>query len=91
MVCGAENESRIKLLTEIGNFIVIYHYGLVGERLKCSEVGAVRPGGALGSENAGMSSVMQMRYLHTENPRFPPQCKSSEGKSALRVFLVKGD
>lgn len=65
--------------------------GLVGERFICSEVGAVRPGGANRSENAGMSSVMQMRYLHTENPRFPSQCISAKGKSALRVFLVKGD
>ena len=65
--------------------------GLVGERLKCSEVGAVRPGEALGSENAGMSSVIPMRYRDTENPRFPSQCTSAKGKSALRVFLVKGD
>ena len=65
--------------------------GLVGERFICSEVGGVSPGGANRSENAGMSSVMQMRYLHTENPRFPSQCTSAKGKSALRVFLVKGD
>ena len=91
MVCGAENVSRIKLFTEIGNSMTIYCYGLVGERSICSEVGAVRPGGADRSENAGMSSAMQMRYLHTEDPRFPPQCTSSEGKSTLRTFLVKGD
>jgi hypothetical protein len=30
--------------------------GSVGERCQCVEAGAVRPGGALRSENAGMSS-----------------------------------
>jgi hypothetical protein len=52
---------------------------------------SVKTGGADRSENAGMSSAMQMGYLHTEDPRFPPQCTSSEGESALRTFLVKGD
>ena len=53
--------------------------GLVGERFICSEVGGVSPGGANRSENAGMSSVMQMGYLHTESPRFPSQCTSAKG------------
>ncbi len=64
---------------------------LVGERSICSEVVLTRHGGADRSENAGMSSAMQMRYLHTESPRFPPQCTSAEGESALRSFLAKGD
>lgn len=29
-----------------------------------------------------------MRNLSTESPRFPPQCKSAEGESALSVFLA---
>ena len=61
---------------------------LVGERCNSSEVGGVSPGGAITSENAGMSSDMMVRIHHTESPRFPPQCKSSEGESALRTFLV---
>ena len=28
-----------------------------------------------------MSSEMVVRSDHTESPRFPPQCKSTEGKS----------
>jgi hypothetical protein len=61
---------------------------LVGERSVSSEVGGVSPGGANRSENAGMSSDSKVRILATESPRFPPQCKSSEGESALRTFLV---
>ncbi len=38
-----------------------------------------------------MSSVIRLRIAYTEDPRFPPQCKSAEGESALREFLVKGD
>ena len=50
----------LSILPKLETFLRFNRRGLVGERLKCSEVGAVRPGGALGSENAGMSSVMQM-------------------------------
>ncbi len=28
-----------------------------------------------------MSSEMRLRMAHTESPRFPPQCMSTEGKS----------
>jgi hypothetical protein len=63
---------------------------LVGERSICSEAAGVSRGGADRSENAGMSSDSKVRNLATESPRFPPQCKSAEGESALRVCLVKG-
>ena len=46
----------------------------------------VRHGGAIRSENAGMSSEIPVRNRDAENPRFPPHCKSAEGESALRVF-----
>ena len=58
---------------------------MVGERSKRSEAVVVRHGGVFRSENAGMSSEIPMRYRDAENPRFPPQCKSAEGESALRV------
>ena len=51
--------------------------------------GTVRFGGADRSENAGMSSERPMRIRPAENPRFPPQCKSAEGQSVLRVCLAK--
>jgi hypothetical protein len=34
-----------------------------------------------------MSSDSTVRICAAKSPRFPPQCKSSEGKSALRVCL----
>ena len=36
-----------------------------------------------------MSSVSPMRSRTAENPRFPPQCKSTEGESVLRVFRYR--
>ena len=52
---------------------------LVGERSDSSEAQTVRFSGAVRSENAGMSSESKVRSLVIECPRFPPQCKSSEG------------
>ncbi len=49
----AENVTGLKSITEAAEFAIS---GLVGERCQCVEAGAVRPGGALRSENAGMSS-----------------------------------
>ena len=45
----------------------------------------VRTGGALRSENAGMSSERQVRILSTENPRFPEEGSSTQGKSGPKV------
>ncbi len=41
----------------------------------------VRNGGVYGSENAGVSSEMQVRILHTENPRIPGEGSSALGQS----------
>ena len=40
----------------------------------------VRTGGALGSENAGMSSERRVRIPSTECPRFPEEGSSAQGK-----------
>jgi hypothetical protein len=40
-----------------------------------------RSGGPHGSENAGVSSEMQVRILHTESLRIPGEGSSSLGKS----------
>ena len=52
---------------------------VVGERSDSSEASTVRLGGAVRSENAGMSSERPVRNWLIECPRFPPQCRSSEG------------
>ena len=41
----------------------------------------VRSGGLYRSENAGVSSEMQVRILHTDRPRFPGEGSSALGKS----------
>ena len=41
----------------------------------------VRSGGEHGRENAGVSSEMQVRILHTESPRIPGEGSSALGKS----------
>ncbi len=52
---------------------------VVGERSQGSEAVSVRSGGALRSDNAGMSSVRSVKFGSAGNLRFPPQRKSSEG------------
>ena len=41
----------------------------------------VRSAGEHGRENAGVSSEMQVRILHTESPRIPGEGSSALGKS----------
>ena len=41
----------------------------------------VRYAGLYTRENVGMSSVRQVRILPTENPRFPEEGSSAQGKS----------
>ena len=41
----------------------------------------VRVRGLHGRENVGMSSARQVRILPTENPRFPEEGSSTQGKS----------
>ena len=45
----------------------------------------VRSGGAFSSENAGVSSEMQVRILHTDRPRFPGEGSSALGKSGPKA------
>ena len=47
----------------------------------------VRSGGAHGSENAGVSSEMQVRILHTDRPRIPGEGSSALGKSGPKARL----
>ena len=44
-----------------------------------------RSGGAHRSENAGVSSEMQVRILHTDRPRFPGEGSSALGKSGPKA------
>ena len=45
----------------------------------------MRTAGAFGSENAGVSSEMQVRILHTDRPRFPGEGSSALGKSGPKA------
>jgi hypothetical protein len=65
---------------------------VVGELSRCIEAIAVRRGGAARSENADMSSILPVKIGHAENPRFPQQRCSPEGKSNLtQACIVFGD
>ena len=44
-----------------------------------------RSAGAHGRENAGVSSEMQVRILHTESPRIPGEGSSALGKSGPKA------
>ncbi len=46
---------------------------MVGERSYCSEAQTVKSGGAVGSENVGMSSASPVKNRTAVNPRFPSQ------------------
>ena len=46
-----------------------------------------RSGGEHGSENAGVSSEMQVRILHTDRPRIPGEGSSALGKSGPKARL----
>ena len=54
---------------------------MVGERSNRRRSYSVSGGGAIRSENAGVSSEMQVRILHTDRPRFPGEGPSALGKS----------
>ena len=43
--------------------------------------------GGYGSENAGVSSEMQVRILHTDRPRIPGEGSSALGKSGPKARL----
>ena len=48
----------------------------------------VRSGGEHGSENAGVSSEMQVRILHTDSLRIPGEGSSALGKSGPKTRLT---
>ena len=54
---------------------------MVGERSILRRSQIVRTDGVYGSENAGVSSEMQVRILHTDRPRIPGEGSSALGKS----------
>ena len=58
---------------------------MVGERSKQRGSCTERSSGAFGSENAGVSSEMQVRILHTDRPRFPGEGSSALGKSGPKA------
>ena len=58
---------------------------MVGERSKQHRRHTGRSAGAFGSENAGVSSEMQVRILHTDRPRFPGEGSSALGKSGPKT------
>ena len=58
---------------------------MVGERSKQHRRHTERSAGAFGSENAGVSSEMQVRILHTDRPRFPGEGSSALGKSGPKT------
>ena len=58
---------------------------MVGERSIQRRRYTVRSAGAYGSENAGVSSEMQVRILHTDRPRFPGEGSSALGKSGPKA------
>ena len=60
---------------------------MVGERSKQHRRHTVRSAGAFGSENAGVSSEMQVRILHTDRPRIPGEGSSALGKSGPKARL----
>ena len=54
---------------------------VVGERCILGRSRTERSGGLYRSENAGVSSEMKVRILHTESPRIPGEGSSALGKS----------
>ena len=47
------------MYAEARDFLQIYLEGVVGERSNCGEALTVRSGGAIGSENVGLSSAQR--------------------------------
>ena len=67
-----------KHITEIADSVAILSgRGAFHARRRCT----VRSIGDHGSENAGVSSEMQVRILHTGSPRDPEEGSSALGKS----------
>ncbi len=74
-----DNVARLKHRTEaVESF---REEGLVGERCVPPGSSTARTGGAHTRANAGMSSVMDVRTIHTESLRVPGQRQSTQGES----------
>ena len=58
---------------------------MVGERSNQRRSYSVSGGGAIRSENAGVSSEMMVRIHHTVRPRFPGAGSSALGKSGPKA------
>ena len=74
-----DNVARLKHRTEAVDGS--WKRAVVGERCVLPGSPTVRTGGAHTSANAGMSSVMDVRTIHTESLRVPGQRQSTQGES----------
>ena len=75
-----DNVARLKHRTEAVDACP-KEAGMVGERCVQRQSQTVRTGGAHTSANAGMSSVMDVRTIHTASLRVPGQRQSTQGES----------
>ena len=76
-----DNVTRLKHRTEAVESFVPLKEGLVGERCVQQRSQTARTGGAHTRANAGMSSVMDVRTIHTASLRVPGQRQSPQGES----------
>ena len=76
----AEDGTGLKLVTEVRD---LSYRQVVGERCHCGEGRPARSVGAVGSENAGMSSEHNVRTIVAEGLRFPTEGQSTSGESGL--------
>jgi len=78
---GTENVARLKHRTEALDVPVLANRDMVGERCVQPRSQTARTGGAHTRANAGMSSVMDVRTIHTVSLRVPGQRQSTQGES----------
>ena len=76
-----DNVARLKHRTEAVEPFLPTEEGLVGERCVQQRSLTARTGGANTRANAGMSSVMDVRTIHTASLRVPGQRQSTQGES----------
>jgi hypothetical protein len=77
-----DNVTRLKHRTEaLESFLAQGEEGLVGERCVQQRSQTGRTGGANTRANAGMSSEMDVRTIHTGSLRVPGQRQSTQGES----------
>ena len=76
-----DNVPRLKHRTEAVEPVLLWEERLVGERSQPQRSQTARTGGALRRANAGMSSEMDVRTIHTASLRVPGQRQSTQGES----------